>query len=324
MQESSTLADRAALAGRPLSLRSPALNAERRKNFESYAAKHVERELLAERKRNRSAARSRCRARALKEAAQSFLERLPKDRAELERLSTLSDDVDASNAVIRPLTPLELGLMYHWMEADEAIGSGDVTRWWSGGAVGLQQAWELSSGWYDDELEEPSAWKVRQAAASIDQLVAFIESHGWQESADHLLGEKALVDHLPQDEDRPPRTPHFVGAFLPRHLSPLAFAATKSPDRRAPLSTTWMIDSIGTSLAARSRGLGTALAHHCIGNASAIGDTEEYRIDVIPSALSFWSKLGFKEAVPDAEQAFFLSRGGDRPMTLSMLCRRAT
>ena len=70
-------------------------------------------------------------------------------------------------------------------------------------------------------------------------------------------------------------------------------------------------------VAARGRGLGTELARLCIARAKGAG-ASEYLIDVVPSAVGFWAKLGFVEEEPDAEQEFFMAKGGDRPMSLKL------
>ena len=59
------------------------------------------------------------------------------------------------------------------------------------------------------------------------------------------------------------------------------------------------------------------LARHCIDRAKDTG-ASEYRIDVVPSAVGFWAKLGFVEEEPDAEQEFYMDKGGDRPMSLKL------
>ena len=75
---------------------------------------------------------------------------------------------------------------------------------------------------------------------------------------------------------------------------------------------------MGTRKAARRRGIGGKLAWHCLAAARAAGDTDVYRIDVIPTAIGFWTRLGFEESEPTAEQLLFLKRGGDRPMMLKL------
>ena len=42
--------------------------------------------------------------------------------------------------------------------------------------------------------------------------------------------------------------------------------------------------------------------------------SHEYRIDVVPSAVAFWVRLGFCEVEATGEQAYMMSKGGDRPM----------
>ena len=41
----------------------------------------------------------------------------------------------------------------------------------------------------------------------------------------------------------------------------------------------------------------------------------EYRIDVVPSAVGFWTRLGFAEVEAKGEQAYLMTKGGDRPMS---------
>ena len=44
----------------------------------------------------------------------------------------------------------------------------------------------------------------------------------------------------------------------------------------------------------------------------------EYCIDVVPSAVGFWARLGFEEVEAVGEQAYMMSKGGDRPMVLRL------
>ena len=44
----------------------------------------------------------------------------------------------------------------------------------------------------------------------------------------------------------------------------------------------------------------------------------EYCIDVVPSAVGFWTRLGFEEVEAVGEQAYMMSKGGDRPMVLRL------
>ena len=46
------------------------------------------------------------------------------------------------------------------------------------------------------------------------------------------------------------------------------------------------------------------------------GETFAYRIDVVPSAVGFWERLGFEAEEPTGEQAYYAERGGDLPMVL--------
>ena len=52
--------------------------------------------------------------------------------------------------------------------------------------------------------------------------------------------------------------------------------------------------------------------------AAPAGRSYEYRIDVVPSAVGFWRKLGFHEIAATGEQAYYLEKGGDRPMVKSV------
>ena len=93
----------------------------------------VERQLAEERREQRRTARLRCRARDLKDCAEHALELL--------RQAASTSDLapgDSAAVEIRPLSPLELGLMYAWMELDESdfcnstdtADSQRVTSWW--------------------------------------------------------------------------------------------------------------------------------------------------------------------------------------------------
>ncbi len=274
-----------------------------------------QREMDAERREARRAARLRVRARSLLEAAEAAMAAIPAER-----------DIFDGPPTLRPMSALELGLMYAWMQADErqcAENEEHVTRWWSGGAVGIQQKWELASGWYDEELDAPPEGhstpishgrRPSPAVASTTALTTAASS-----------GTLAIINrHLGPDAARssaaPARGPHFLGAFVHGHRAPVAFVATREQSRTDAAMVAWTIDAMGTRLAARGRGLGSALAKHCIASARAADPAMmHYRIDVVPSAVPFWEKLGFEEAEPSsAEQKFFMKRGGDRPMALAV------
>jgi len=269
--------------------------------------REFKREMDAERREARRSARLRCRARVLLEAGEAALAALPAEAAE----SPLTDPI------IRPMSALELGLMYAWMAADErecAEAEEHVTRWWSGGATGIQQTWEKASGWFDEELdEEPSSTSVsgrgpRPAVASSEALTTAVSTSD-RSVIGRQLGTAAVRDtHAP-----PRRGPHLLGAFVSGRRAPVGFAATHEPTRKEPAHSAWLIDAMGTRLEARGRGIGTALATHCIEAAKA-ADAEQYRIDVVPTAVGFWERLGFEAAEPSAEQSYWLKRGGDRPM----------
>ena len=101
---------------------------------------------------------------------------------------------------------------------------------------------------------------------------------------------------------------------MPGHLGPLAFVATKTPERRDTAAVLWRIDAMGTRRSAGRRGLGTVLAQHCM-RAAAEAGADEYHIDVVPTAVGFWTQLGFVEVEPtDCEQELLMQKGGDRPM----------
>ena len=44
------------------------------------------------------------------------------------------------------------------------------------------------------------------------------------------------------------------------------------------------------------------------------GDADECKLDVIPTAVTFWQRLGFVEVEAQGEQAYLMAKGGDRPM----------
>ena len=267
-----------------------------------------------DRREQRRSARLRCRARELREMAEEAL---------ASGLSFIEDDGTFGKAImaqatLRTLAPLELGLMYVWMAADEE-GSCS-TRWWSGGAVGIQDAWEASSGWYDEDLDDrpppdPGRPAPSPAAQSIALLAEAVRNGNFQ-AIKGLVGKRAAP--LPRM-----RGPHMLAAFTAGCDTPHAFVACKSPGNRSGphrSSGDWIIDAMGTRVAARGRGLGTKLAQHCIAAARAAGDAAEYRINVVPTAVGFWERLGFVNAEPSAEQQVFLHRGGDRPMVLPLSC----
>ena len=147
--------------------------------MEAAVQRQMQRELAAERREARSNARSRCRARELKELAQ-------------EALTSLDEPPPAPSSseravVLRSMSALELGLMYCWMEADERLKEAQdasveghiITRWWGAGAVGLQQAWEEASCWYDEGLEhEGSSSKGLPAAETLERLTEAVHDGG--------------------------------------------------------------------------------------------------------------------------------------------------
>jgi len=269
--------------------------------------REFKREMDAERREARRSARLRCRARVLLEAGQEAMTTLPPESA----------DVLPYELTLRPMSALELGMMYAWMSADEhecAESDEHVTRWWSGGATGIQQTWEKASGWYDEELDEaPASTSAsgrcpRPAVASTEAVTTIVAS-GDRSIIGRHLGPGAVKDtHAP-----PRRGPHLLGAFMNGRRAPVGFAATHEPTRKDPAHYAWTIDAMGTRREARGHGVGTALATYCIDAAKA-ADAEQYRIDVVPTAVGFWERLGFEAAEPSAEQSYWLKRGGDRPM----------
>ena len=118
------------------------------------------RELEKDRREARRSARLRCRARELRETAE-FAAALLQEQAEGAEVR----EPCTATIELRAVSPLELGLMYAWMAADEAEFSNcadtpdaqRVTCWWSGGATGIQCTWEAATGWFDEELEAPTA-----------------------------------------------------------------------------------------------------------------------------------------------------------------------
>ena len=265
---------------------------------------------------------------------------------------------------IRPMSALELGLVYTWMAADEAqpaeSGGEAPTRWWSLGAVGIQQRWEEAAGLVDLELEPGRADKG--AGETVGAVVAALESG--LGGLGRLLGAASAAASAEQrpltltapEEQRGARVACVVGGFVEGELAPCGFAATKSG---AP----WDIDALGVRQAARHRGVGRerhgrertslarcppdgapstalelapnggqltatrrrfvagALAEHIIAGARS-GGREMLRIDVVPSACCFWAKLGFVRAfVERAVGADDTPAGADVPMELSLLPR---
>ena len=314
---------RSDLGGRPLALRTAAKMSDQK--FDEFVAAQLDKDMEAERREARRPARSKCRARALIEAAEAALAALPADEAAAERDPTSAlGKLGHVPVVLRPMSALELGLLYVWMRADEAADVVPVTRWWSGGAVGIQQSWEAASGWYDEELDKPRRRGDWPAVASIERMADAVADSGMP-AVDRHTGQSAVSREQSRassaDADAatppPPPPPHVLGAFLPGLRTPLAFAATKTPARRDAPATAWIIDAMGSRVAARGRGLGSELARHCIDRAKDTG-ASEYRIDVVPSAVGFWAKLGFVEEEPDAEQEFYMDKGGDRPMSLRL------
>ena len=147
--------------------------------------------------------------------------------------------------------------------------------------------------------------------------------------------------------------PHFLGAFAPTEAAPLAFVATKSYNKRErrtkPMASEWVIDVLGTRKRWRGCGVATALAEYCLAMAEAALEEEEaeeekeessaaspevgppssssssrrigfdYSIDVVPTAVSFWkTRFGFIEVEASGEQQYYMTKGGDRPMTLRL------
>ena len=313
------------------------------------------RELEKDRREARRTARLRCRARELRETAE-FATDLIEEAASTEALPPSK----AARIELRPVSPLELGLMYAWMAADEAEFSNKsdtpdaqrVTCWWSGGATGIQCTWEAATGWFDEELDaKPAAGgsvvgapvadtpfgHTRGAAtASIARLRHAIEVGSHVVARRHLGPTAASASERSAStaaraagagaEDR---RPHFLGAFVAGERAPVGFVATKEPPSRSyDAYDEWAIDAMGTRVAWRGKGVGTRLAKHCIEQATARARTaaskgprdvaadasHEYRIDVVPSAVAFWVRLGFIEVEATGEQAYMMSKGGDRPM----------
>ena len=282
--------------------------------------RQIDAEIAADRLEARRNARLRCRARELMEAAKSAL-----------ASSAIADDVNAGGLAskrtltLRAMSPLELGLMYEWMAKDEATGK--APRWWGGGAVGIQASWEAASGWFDEALEEAgsssgsvaSAARRKPAEESVAALVASLESGAGATAVKSLGAAAARAASTP-----PLRGPHVLGAFVAGQSAPLGFVATKDPvgirrggggsDASRVRAADWTIDAMGTRLSCRGRGVGTALALHCIEAAARCGDADECRLDVIPTAVTFWQRLGFEEVPATGEQAYLMQKGGDRPM----------
>lgn len=376
--------------------------------------KQIKMEMDQDRREARANARLRCRARDLKEAAEESCPGASITRDEASK--------GREGVALRPITPLELGLMYSWMADDEKSASAvqarppsekddcddsdededpdeeaaqdatpttvrpqmAVTRWWTGGAVGLQATWEASMGWFDEaDTPEPDcpqhqsgssnesasggaqgaavAVVRRPAGAGVENLQATLRVGGGT-SASRQLGATAARNaaapgspaarYMEGTLDAAPKLgPHFLGAFVGGQL--VGFVATKSypPDRRAaarrPAGSEWIIDAMGTRLSYRGCNIGTALAEECMTRCKAAaskaaattakthtsthsmdgtgrpkeeGAHEEpspafaYRIDVVPSAVGFWQKLGFELEEPTGEQAYYAERGGDLPM----------
>ncbi len=279
------------------------------------------------RREERHATRCRCRARALKEAAEELLAlQPPSDRSSPAEGSWASP-------TIRALSPLELGLMYAWMASDEAELAGGATRWWTSAGASLQQRYEEAAGWVDEVLDG-EVWvggtKRPDATAAADEPAATLASG--VASLDGLTGPGAA----PLSLGRP--TSHFIGAFVDGEVSPVGFAATRSTrssfgpiDHRAEAARAarskgglsrddsaeegWVVDVLGVRHCWRGRGVGSVLARHCMEAAAAEGGAGRmYTIDVVPGALGFWAKLGFEEVAATGEQAELIPRGGDRPM----------
>ena len=349
--------------------------------IEAAVQRQLEKEMARDRREARRSARLRCRARELLETA---------DAAQLKDDSVSADDA-ATSYEIRPLAPLELGLAYLWMQNDEAEFPNDegtddaqrVTRWWSGGAIGLQETWEVASLWYDDgEREEEQSDNnnhegLRPAEASIATLRNAIESnasvarrHCGEEAARTSVGRGVKGGGAGSNKQR---RPHFLGAFANGIIAPVGFVATKlPPSRMTDPFDEWSIDALGTRIQWRGRGVGSALARYCIDQAhkaakaracapsaavkrrderyaqrrpeaaaaleqlssdeegvaeASVADEKveeeeevvyEYCIDVVPSAVGFWTRLGFEEVEAVGEQAYMMSKGGDRPMVLRL------
>ena len=352
----------------------------------------IERQLAADRREQRMNARLRCRARDLKEAGEIAGELLQKQ--------SMAQSVDTAEIEIRRMSPLELGMMYAWMAAEEAESNHSdttdeqrVSRWWGGGAVGIQETYEASAGWFDEEIDAPPSTSTqmsaltaaphaaasassagRPAAESVSRLKLAVEA-GSVAVAKRLLGAEAArnsvaVVHAARlsggssggngggsHDGSVRRRPHLLGAFAPGEPAPVGFIATKLPPVRPTLYfDMWAIDAMGTRVSWRGRGIGSRLARHCLAAAAAhaaafprsipqplrrhaparrrppidSSDEEEeifeeevaapaaggyaYCIDVVPSAVGFWEKLGFVETKATGEQAYYLERGGDRPM----------
>ena len=280
---------------------------------------------------------------------------------------------------VRPLSPLELGLMYVWMERDEKTAG--TTRWWSAGGAGLQQRWEEAAGWVDEELDGAS-WvglhKRPDATGEVDAvesaLAPALPAERRATAVSRLTGAAAAPPSLT------PPPARFLGAFVPGVLGPVGFVATRSTrasagpvdyrvedarrtaGRRCSGSgsgegggegagggggegagggggegagggggegdggeggveagswSSWVIDVLGVARPWRKRGVGTALARHCLEQARAGASTgARYAIDSVPAAVGFWTRLGFEEVEATGEQAALMERGGDRPMVM--------
>ena len=75
-----------------------------------------------------------------------------------------------------------------------------------------------------------------------------------------------------------------VGAFVAGERFPSGFAATKADG--------FSVDAMAVRALARGRGVGRALAEHCVATAEAAG-ARRYEVDALPSAVGFWRALGF-------------------------------
>ena len=383
------------------------LHVAKSERIESLIDKQIKMDMNKDRREARRNARLRCRARDLMEAAE---EQFPENSREEAVVCKGRTDI-----TLRPITPLELGLMYSWMAEDEksvaaraaprhahkddddpdeddddppdvAEANGTtapsaaraqmaVTRWWTGGATGLQETWEASMGWFDEadtgapHQGDAEKQVVRRPAGSGVENLKETLRIGGASSASRQLGSAAARNaaapgspaqrYLEGKLDAAGGSlgPHFLGAFASGQL--VGFVATKSypPDKlaaaRRPAGSEWIIDAMGTRLSHRGCSIGTVLAEECLvrckaaarkaaiakarssletspqaGSAATPTDrtTQDvdgahepspafaYRIDVVPSAVGFWQKLGFELEEPTGEQAYYAERGGDLPM----------